>query len=159
MHRPLALLALLGVLTACTSSSGPNNGGGGGGGSLTATNAAPASGNATFDNLMISHDTGAEGITGGIVIRATQSIGAHDHEISVYFDSLGVVETVQHQWTTGSPATLVGLAMCTSGGAACPGAGVAVDVAQQSITFTALVLPDPIGGATTSTLDGALTYP
>jgi hypothetical protein len=126
---------------------------------LGTTNASPASGNATFDNLTITHDTGAEAITGGIAIRATQTIGAFDHEISVYFDSTGVVESAQHQWITGSPAALVGLAQCSSAGVACDPAHIAVNIGTKQITFTALVLPDPIGGSTTSTVDGTITYP
>ncbi|MBK6423178.1 MAG: hypothetical protein IPI38_11955 [Gemmatimonadetes bacterium] len=162
MRHHLALLALAASLTACSSSNGPNNGGGGGNSTLTVSNATPGSGNGALTGISITVDTNAAVQQGpAVLVVITGAVGGVQHSISLNFlKSDASIPNLEHSWGTDLNAP-DGFTLCDAGGVVgspcAPTAGV-VDVAQRTITFTALGLTAALADGDASTLDGVIQY-
>ena len=166
MRHRYALVALAAGLTACSSSNGPNGGGGGGGGggssTLTVSSATPSNGNGALTGITVTVDTNSAVVQGpAVLVVITGAVGGVQHSISLNFlKSDASIPNLEHSWGTDLNAP-DGFTLCDAGGMVgspcAPAAGV-VDVAQGTITFTALPLTAALADGDLSTLDGVIHY-
>lgn len=162
LRGALAVLPLLALAGACSSSNGPNGGGGGGNSTLTVSSATPASGNGALTGVTVTVDTNSAVIQGpAVLVVITGAVGGVQHSISLNFlKSDASIPNLEHSWGTDLNAP-DGFTLCDAGGVVgspcAPAAGV-VDVAQGTITFTALPLTAALADGDLSTLDGVIHY-
>jgi hypothetical protein len=152
-----AVAAAMILSSACESDSvlaPPGNGSG-----LTVVSADPTNGEGSIENANIYPPEDVPGGLKKVVISGDADSATIGHEIETYWDPANndEVTSVQHFWMPMAGGS-GGASGCSAAGTACVQAAVTVDTATKTITFTNLMLPDSLGG-NTSTLDGSVQWP
>jgi hypothetical protein len=152
--RRLALafvsLSLVALLFGCANGSNAGSGNGGASANLVFTASSPSTGNATLDNAAVTYDPNADS-SGYDRLTVAQTVGGIDHTFYFYFTpSSGAPHSAQHVWTGAN------IAQCIAPD--CVAANAVVNASTQTVTFNNLVLTDALGGATTSTVTGTISW-
>lgn len=146
------------VTAGCSSNT--STAGGGVGANLVSAFCTPTNGNSTIDNPQITFEpsTGVGNQFDRVV--CSQTVGTIGHEITLYYyRTTGLVHSVQHAWGPAAGGGPTGLTQCVESTATtCPTSAVSVNVSQRTAVFTSLVLNDPLGGTSTCTLSGSMTW-
>ena len=149
------LAALIGTYACNNDDYSSSSSGGGGSSNLVVSASSPADGDGTLTASGVL--TVNAGGTGFDELNLSQTVGGVNHQVTVTWNtSTYAINSVQHAWGSGGVSS--GFTQCAPGGTTCDPAKVTVNFAGYTVTFNGLVLPDVLGGTSTSTLTGPVAW-